>query len=1277
MSEDWMRELLDAGNNFAQGMRDAQSVLSPVMGQAPMAGAPVYPSGQAPYQGLSQTPYARQAGPGGFGYSLTPAPPPTGANVVPPPPPPLPGAGQMGYIPPPPPPLPPPPPPPSLMTQQPMPPFAGPAYQVPQMPFFGASGPIQGQPYPGMPGLPYAVDLPGFYKASPVSPFGRSLDAHLAHGSQMANLGRISYGGAMSAGGQFFASQFAGGIGTAAGGLIGGGIGAFFGGGSGAFTGAEIGATVGGLALAPIIASNPLFNQVTQRAFRPAIERTADMSRLRGMTQEFVFSGGELGLGGRGIHDTSGLVGGAGILARTHGTTRQDVLNVMSSAGQEGLFGTSQDSEKILKTTKELMGMLGAVARLTGDPDFRRNVESIAQLKKMGIALQSVPAVMRELEDMSRSQGTNLQGMLATTGGFGVSLAGQMGVSQIAGLRMGAGMGEVGSHLSASGFFDERGKNLLGGTEGIQQRLTQAGMGFWSNNYNTLVPYLLKRTKTGFDLDKSKVEALSSGRVSMDDLIAQGSGNLDTMDALQHVMENRDVYTDKLMNQGARTTLSSIKAQMDRILAMNTGMSRHQALKMALGPGVDDKTVRATLAAIDDPATKQGLLQQDIASLRHQRQENLQAQQMRLEQGRQHFKATDLLPGAAGAVNTWERFQTRESDFFSTYQRAEELKAVGYEATNIRASSHMDMLRGRTSQRMVMGDDGIARIEDDIDPVTGQPRASAALDDYRDLSGSAPRTGRSVRDNVQANLGRMRGMGHGVGQMMTHLSRPGLFMNEVGLRAADYLAPGRGYGTRSAEISDGVSRHFYGYGDRTMDSLTGSAYDSWYKQYRGSFGGDLLHVAGLGGLTQDAGEMISRAQGDHSALTGGMSTTPTERLDAADQLRAKLMGYGMTSQQAEDYVSKAGSRVSNATTRWWTGGLYNHFSGMDDLMLRVGGETGGDKDMRRIVERASKDKEVQRMLVSVAAGQDSTADKNLREATQGTSDLVASIMGDDVVGGTIGSMQDADALWGQLDLGDTRSGTDAEKSVRKMLMGLREIDRTALLLHAGSTQVKSMREARDKFRQRGREYAEALQNARSLYENLSPEEQKALGKAARFKEFSQTLMPGVGTSGLEDIESVSTRITQVQSVMMTDTADSYVRSRGQSMSVQALASQYTRSNAPAREKLRAQYKDLARGFDMLDQGDEAGFRQEVLDAAISPGSEYNDTAGSSVGMTQQMRDDEVKLRQMELQYARTFSSAVERFDTQISRLEKVSWPPSRADQEVQTMAAPVPPAGPG
>jgi hypothetical protein len=617
-------------------------------------------------------------------------------------------------IPPPPPPLVPvrvTPPPPMLAGAPPVPqtfhsPMASQSYYTPPpLPSLAAIS----AGMPAFPTLPYTLgteaalgsDIPFLRRSSPMTPFARPFEAALDHYSQRGRMRAMDYIEATRLGGSMFSQAIAGTAGTAIGGTVGGLVGAPFG---QTVTGATLGSVVGSLALTPMIANSTVLQRGYVAATRPGIERAIDTQVLQGISTRTVLGGSQLDLAGRGLSGsaTADVVERMSeTLQRNKGTlTRRDLLEMTSVAADSGLLDMAQNGPQLAKTMDTVIKLIGSVAQVTGDPDFRKNMRVIAALQSQGAELSQIRGLTMRMSDMARMSGMSLEQALSTGGVMGQQMGQALGVTGLTGMQLGLGGQAYARQAVNAGVFSRQQLALMGGTEGAEQRMIQL-QGQMLQSMDALLPYLTRMTaQGGIEVDKERLASFRSGDVSLSQMIRDGANSMN-MQKIQALENNKLKLRDDIgQGLGTQGMLQGTLSQIRRVQQQTGG--RLDEMSAARVLGMDENTARMVIQMGQSREFLGSLAQQAEVSYQQARYSDMQ----KASEGQSTWSArygsmlemrdAPLVGGmlrtmSDAATGGYNRLQRRATDFYTDTIDRERLAGVGI---------HMD--RASTDERMLM-----------------------------------------------------------------------------------------------------------------------------------------------------------------------------------------------------------------------------------------------------------------------------------------------------------------------------------------------------------------------------------------------------------------------------------------------------------------------------------------------------------------------------------------------------------------------------------------------
>lgn len=383
--------------------------------------------------------------------------------------------------------------------------------------------------------------------------------------------------------GQRWGGRIGAGVGAIGGGMIGGGWGALQGASLGEMFGGWAGNMVNDI---PIVGG--LMRGWNNLRWGGAMEQMAGANRLR----QGLFGNVQL-MGGQGDMMTGTGIGAQGALqlsqqfgrANIPGMNRNDLVNLAGAAAETGFLDNATNVDQIAKTVKSLANLMGEMAQLTGDPDFRNNLRQMQNLRNAGMDMTQSMEFLRNAPMFSRMAGG--AGRAQAGAQMGAAMFQQMGLTPGLGMQVGtATAGMV--HRGMGGITDIQ-RGLWGGEEGITQAMTGMQAQFMGRTAQMLLPYLVQRGAGGqLSINQERMRAFRSGRVGFQEMIGQGAANLGGLgigsiqDLLQQAPELQTQLGQQLGPMGGFVAM----ANMARNLQQSTpGMTLGNAAEQVAGPG--------------------------------------------------------------------------------------------------------------------------------------------------------------------------------------------------------------------------------------------------------------------------------------------------------------------------------------------------------------------------------------------------------------------------------------------------------------------------------------------------------------------------------------------------------------------------------------------------------------------------------------------------------------------------------------------------------------------
>lgn len=461
--------------------------------------------------------------------------------------------------------------------------------------------------------------------------------------------------------GQQMGGWIGGGVGGVAGGMLGGPMGAL----SGASTGAFFG-DIAGSVLNKIPLVGGALRGMNQMWNGPALEQIAQGNQLRQGTFGALggLTGGGAGLGGQGLSAT-----GAAQLTQSLGEggfDRQSMINLTSAAAETGFLDTATNIQQIAKTVKGLAGLMGEMGKLTGDSDFRNNLQELANMRNMGLAPDQAMDTLR----MGRMFGRMAGGMqnVQQGGAFGAQMFQAAGLTP--GLGMQIGQGAAGVAGAAMGGFTPIQRGLYGGQEGVTRELTGIQAQFLGQTSKMLLPYLAERGEGGnLQINQERLRQVQGGKMSLSDIAGRGAANLGQMgfrgmqDLLMQAPELQTQLGQQLGETGTFTTMGNM---VNRLMKDRPEMTMDMAAATVAGGGRQGRMLGQMLRNPEMIERMQTQLTEE------QRRVRFEGRQKRLRTGykdlglwsgiKDVFRERREISGAAGAAETARERQQEEDE---------------------------------------------------------------------------------------------------------------------------------------------------------------------------------------------------------------------------------------------------------------------------------------------------------------------------------------------------------------------------------------------------------------------------------------------------------------------------------------------------------------------------------------------------------------------------------------------------------------------------------------
>lgn len=369
-----------------------------------------------------------------------------------------------------------------------------------------------------------------------------------------------------------------------------------------------VGALAGGMFL-PLMAAQAASSVVDNMMVDPYVSTRRGMdSMLSNTANTAVYGQGASKSGGFGMSATRAqnisqaltVAGGQDLMLDT-GSYNEIADNMMRA----GIFQEvgDMDTNRIVDGVKKATSVLKLIQRITGDPDIKNGIQTLATLKAGGLDdINQMGVAVNQLRSASAVSGVSMQQLMSTIGNQGAIMAQQQGIS--------ANTGMMASADAFAGFTNARRSGLLSGTEvamlGGVEGMTQNLMGGAYQTLNSGISRMIMQGGGRFGGTMSGNIQAWGDKVAGNPLASQGDWFL-----------NQQVYKDNAMKDvgASNVILRSLQGQ-----ARSMGLDPNDAeMLAAVAPslGISPEQLRsAGLAdrAAQDPLSRMRMTESRSAS---------------------------------------------------------------------------------------------------------------------------------------------------------------------------------------------------------------------------------------------------------------------------------------------------------------------------------------------------------------------------------------------------------------------------------------------------------------------------------------------------------------------------------------------------------------------------------------------------------------------------------------------------------------------------------------
>ena len=301
-----------------------------------------------------------------------------------------------------------------------------------------------------------------------------------------------------------------------------------------------LGGVVGGLAL-PVAAAQAMASVADTMLIDPYVSTRRGMDAMMANTaRTSVFGSGASTSGGFGMSATRAqeiaqaltVAGGQDLMLET-GSYNEIADNMMRA----GIFQEvgDMDANKVVDGVKKATSVLKLIQRITGDPDIKNGIQTLATLKAGGLDdIQQMGVAVNRLRAASASSGISMDQLMNTIGNQGAVMAQQNGISANTGMLASADAFAGFTAARRSGLISGTESAMLGGVEGMTQNL----MGGAYQTLNSGISRMIMQGNGAF------------GGMMTDNISKWGSGfSSDPLRSQGDWIMNQSYYKDKAMNE--------------------------------------------------------------------------------------------------------------------------------------------------------------------------------------------------------------------------------------------------------------------------------------------------------------------------------------------------------------------------------------------------------------------------------------------------------------------------------------------------------------------------------------------------------------------------------------------------------------------------------------------------------------------------------------------------------------------------------------------------------
>lgn len=261
--------------------------------------------------------------------------------------------------------------------------------------------------------------------------------------------------------------------------------------------------------------------------------------------------------------------------------TGGDYNEIADNMMRAGIFQEvgDMDTQKVVDGVKKATSVLKMIQRITGDPDIKNGIQTLATLKAGGLDdIQAMGLAVDRLRGSAAASGVSVTQIMDTIGNQGAVMAQREGISSTTGLLASADAFAGFTNARRAGLISGTEASMLGGTEGMTQNLLGGAYQVMNTGIARMAMQGGGRFGAGVSSNLSRWGSTSAGNP----LASQGDWYL-----------NQQVYKDKMLNTEGPTGMI-IKALQDQASLMGLDPNDGSMLaSIAPSLGISPEQLRA------------------------------------------------------------------------------------------------------------------------------------------------------------------------------------------------------------------------------------------------------------------------------------------------------------------------------------------------------------------------------------------------------------------------------------------------------------------------------------------------------------------------------------------------------------------------------------------------------------------------------------------------------------------------------------------------------------